>query len=229
MSHGIGAFTSVYEEDRIWVPQYLKEVERLKLLFVVHLDRCSDMTKYALTRHPRCVGFTEQNDPSREFDETQKQGAFDLLVKQGFRWAFAWDIDETFERKAKSKLRTLSGFCTYDSIITRWLNLWHDKEHIRVDGHFATGYRVKFYNLSVGPWKFTHKIVNGAKISHREPNHYRSDLVCLHHGMMTPALRILHKERWDRIYSTALRGDPNPYGFWRDAIETPAEVIKHAY
>jgi hypothetical protein len=59
----------------------------------------------------------------------------------------------------------------------------------------------------------------------------KADLVCLHAGMMTPELRRLHKERWDRIYSTALRGDPNPLGFWRQAIETEkdAVLIRHGY
>lgn len=42
---------------------------------------------------------------------------------------------------------------------------------------------------------------------------------------MTPALRRLHKERWDKIYSAALRGDPNPYGFWKNAVETEAAAV----
>lgn len=225
--HNIGVFTSICEEDAVWIPQYLREVDRLGVFFVMHFDRCSDHTKHAILSNNRCVGYTEQNDQTVEFHEMQKQGVFDKLVNMRYKWAMAWDIDETYEREAKRKLRLLTRR-TEDALVTWWYNLWGDINHIRVDGHFSTGYRVKFYNLSRSPWTFESKITNGAKLS-RPIAYHRSDLVCLHHGMMTDELRRMHKTRWDRIYTTALRGDPNPYGFWKDAINIPAQVVKHGY
>lgn len=228
--HNICVFTSICEEDREHFDRYLNEIDRLKMMFVIHFDRCRDSTKWLFGLHPRCLGYTMQDDPSREFTEQDKQGIFDLIAAdRSFKWALAWDVDETFEREAPRKMRLLAERGAAN-ITTRWLNLWDDARHIRIDPPYDTGYRVKFYNLKYEGWKFQHPIVNGAKIDGQESIH-NSDLVCLHWGMMTERLRILHKQRWDRIYSTALRGDPNPYGFWKDALDPtkPAKVTTHAY
>jgi hypothetical protein len=222
------AFTSVCEEDACWIDQYLLEAERLATPFCIHLDRCSPAIKRKLVKHRLCAGATEQADSRVEFNEQHKQAVFDMVVKLGFQWAMAWDIDETYERLAPEKIeRALQLDVDYVDI--RWLNLWNDTKHVRTDGPFSDGHRVKFYNLRVGPWTFAHKIVNGAKIVGKDTRMGKSDLVCLHHGMLTLELRQLHKERWDRIYSTALNGDRNPYGFWKYALEVPARVSEHDY
>lgn len=233
------AYTAVCEEDSCWIPQYLSEVERLKLPFVMHADRCSRATIELFFRHPYCLDVTYQNNPRIEFEERHKQRPFDVILRNGYNWAMAWDIDETYEKGAPAKLL---GIQTLDAdyVDVNWVNLWNDPEHIRVDGTFGEGHRVKFYNLKTMLWKFDHAITNGAKpvaswngpiYGAPEAKLVRYDLVCLHWGMMTPELRRLHKERWDRIYSTALKGDPNPYGFWRHAIETEeqAVIVPHNY
>lgn len=222
----ICAFTSVCEEDACWVPQYLAEIARLEMPFCVHLDRCSERTSQLFFDSPWFISSTERR--RGEFNEQHKQGVLDLVATAGFKWAFAWDIDETYEKDAPAKLKELCKL-DVDNVDTVWLNLWDDKDHIRVDPPFDTGHRVKLYNMESGRWTFEHKIVNGAKIVGRKCSLHKSDLVCLHWGMMTLELRKMHKERWDRIYSTALRGDPNPYGFWKHALEAPATVEKHAY
>ena len=228
----ICAFTAVCEEDRVWIPQYLREVERLGVYFAVHFDRCSYATK-DMAGHRLCAGYTVQDLPNVEFNEMHKQAVLDLVVTRGFRWALAWDIDETWERHAPEKLSTSTfqhpdaGIVPYDEIVVNWVNLWGDPQHVRVDRPSA-GSRVKLLNLHSGRWLFDHPITNGPKLQRaRCVVTGEVDLTCLHHGMMTPELRALHKARWDRIYSTALRGDENPYQFWKymtdDAI-TP--VIK---
>lgn len=213
------AFTAVCEEDAVWIPQYLREAGRLGVPFVVHLDRWRG-TRELLT-HPLCVGMTKQE--GEEFTEQHKQAAFDIVAARKHDWAMAWDIDETFERRMHFDLPDA------DCVDIKWLNLWGDSRHIRVDEGFAEGHRVKFYNLRSGAWKFDHPITNGAKLQSRVASVAKADIVCLHWGMATPTLRRQHKERWDRIYTKAVGA--NPYGFWRDAIETEAEakVVEHAY
>lgn len=45
MAKEICAFTSICQEDERWVDQYLAEVDRLKMDFCVHFDRCSSSLK----------------------------------------------------------------------------------------------------------------------------------------------------------------------------------------
>lgn len=225
------AFTSLVGEDAHWLPQYLAEAERLRMPFVMHFDRCSRATKDAARGSPFCVGSTEQNNPAIEFTEQHKQRAFDKVADHRFDWAMAWDADEVYERDAPEKLAALEH-ADADCLDTRWLNLWGDAQHVRVDGKWAEGHRVKLYNLQGGRrWHFDHPITNGAKLVGRVALTAKLDLVCLHHGLKTHELRVQHKERWDRIYSKALRGDPNPYKAWDYALDpsiTPI-VIRHGY
>ncbi len=222
----ICAFTAICAEDAGWIPQYLAEVERLNIPFVLHLDRCPQLAEF-FTGHSLCRAVTFQNDPAIEFEERHKQMPLDRVVQGGFHWALAWDIDETFERKTPAKLPVILAEQRHtDCVDIRWLNLWGDRQHLRMDSPFDAGHRVKLLNLQDRRcWTFRSPITNGPKLQGREAQYVHVDLVCLHHGMMTPALRRLHKERWDRIYSTALRGDPNPYGFWKTALETEDRAV----
>lgn len=215
------AFTSVCEEDRCWLPQYVAEAERLRLPFVMLFDRCSPATIDLAAGHPLCVRWLLRTQRDGEFDERCKQPAFDVVVRLGYQWAMAWDVDETYEADAPRKIAEITELKA-DWVDVRWLNLWEDVHHVRTDGPFQSGHRMKFYNLQDGrTWQFDQPCVNGAKLKSVnwvgvEAKH---DLVCLHHGMMTRELRELHKERWDRIYNTATRGDGNPYGFWNYALD----------
>jgi hypothetical protein len=228
-------FTSVCEEDNQWVNTYLTEISRLDIPFCIHFDRCSEKFKSSIRRHGLYQGSTSQDNPSIEFNETHKQDVLDLVSRSGFDWAIAMDIDEVFENDAERHIHHIAS-SKYDCVDVRWLNLWEDANHVRVDQEFAKGHRVKFLNLQNGRrWKFDHPITNGPKVVSMDKvilcTIGSSPLVTLHAGMMTKELRRLHKERWDRIYSTALKGDLNPYTFWSNAIETEdqAVLIKHGY
>jgi hypothetical protein len=229
------AFTSVCEEDACWIPQYLAEAERLSLPFVMHFDRCSLETKGKVISHHLFVGATFQDVPSKEFNEQHKQEVLNLAQAKGASWAMAWDIDETYQRNT-SFLRSLQEGLLEplaDQLQVRWLNLWETPEWVRIDGPFDSPKRVKFYNLQGGrKWVFDHKITNGAKlVGGREPELALIPFVCLHWGLMTHELRKQHKERWDRIYSKALKGDPNPYGIWQYALNPNIQpsLLKHGY
>lgn len=219
----VGAFLTICAEDAWLAPQWLGEMERLGLDFAVHFDRCPDWLKEVFACRPDCVGHTAQDDPNREYTEHDKQRPFDLLVQRGYRWALLLDADETLEKAGKGKLlRVLKEHedAGADCVGLRYVTLWGDRGHIRTDGPFAAGYHVKLYSLTDRRrWLFSNPTVNGAYIQGHRSGRCKStvsDLVCLNHGAMTHELRVLHKQRWDRVYG-AVSG--NPYGFWNYCLE----------
>ena len=220
----ICAFTAVCEEDSPWIGQYLDEVERLGVLFAIHLDRCSTTVASCLTEHRSCVGHTKQDDLGVEFTEKHKQGAMDLAAATGVGWLLSWDIDEVWELSAVERLRSLPDA---DHIQVGYMTLWEDYRHARIDGQLRNARRVKLYNRQVGlTWKFMHKVVNGPKPFRdgRPASEHRLasiDLRCLHCGLMTDALRRQHKARWDRVYTAAV--GVNPYGLWDYVLNPDVE------
>lgn len=233
------AFTEICEEDQVWIPQYLAEVERLGMPFGIYLDRCSLDTKALFIDHPLRVVWVSQDDPTLEYTEQHKQTVFDALAKTAeFRWLVHWNIDEVWERDAPRKL-AWNADRDEDYLMVQWVNCWEDQAHVRIDGQFYYSKRVKFYNVSDGRrWKFDHPITHGCKLVGADgvPQHDsqvksgHSHLVCLHTGLMTRELRELHKARWDRIYTTAVGN--NPYKFWDYCLneaEYPATVVPNPY
>lgn len=221
-SSNICVFSAICEEDAVWIPQYLKEIERLNLPFAILLDRCSEVTKYSLIRHPNCVAFHEQNEPE-EFKENLKQQIYQK-IPPGYKWAMALDVDEVWEKDAPAKLLNLPEADYLDAL---WVNLWGDDKHLRVDGYFAVKPRTKFYNMKLS-WRFVDSTTNGP-YAPGEQTRAQIDLVCVHHGLKTKELRQLHKERWDRIYTKAI--GRQPYGFWDHALDETVvpEIIKNKY
>lgn len=215
----IGVFTPFCEEDAHYADQWLAEVERLGFPFAVHFDRCSSATKCLFIEHELCVGWTEMDDPATEYTEKHKQGAMDILMDRGFDWALHWDADETWEESAPTKFAELGGMADKDLVRVQWVNLWGDKDHVRIDTLFASSWRVKVYNLQNGRrWIFDHPITYGCKLSRGGKaldgvgTADRLDLRCLHHGLMTRELREMHKARWDRILTKAVGNVP--LRFW---------------
>lgn len=229
MEKKIGAYSSICEEDKVWIPQYLKEIDRLGVDFVMHFDRCSEETKALVRAHPRCVDSTEQNDPSIEFAETHKQKAHDLLIHRGYDWAVAWDMDETWEKDAPEKFKQILEITEYDYLITHFFHLWEDSKHIRVDEEFGRCSRHKFNNLKSFDWRWTSPVVNGPTAIPKGGNKWCRmgwfNIHCIHWGLMTHELRQFHKDRWDRIYSRAVGS--NPYGFWDLALNKPGFVVEY--
>lgn len=228
-SKRVAAYLTICEDDAWLVPQWIAEVERLQIDFAVHFDRCSVETKKLFTYHPDCTGYTSQDDPNKEYTEHDKQRSFDMLVLNRYDWGLQLDADETLEKNGPVLLRqTIDEYekKETDYIGLRYVSLWNDKEHIRVDGPFAKGYHVKLYNLTNGRrWKFAEPTVNGAylmkpdgkKQANERVKGGKCDLVCLNHGAMTHELRLKHKERWDRIYTHAVGSQI--YGFWNYSLD----------
>lgn len=224
-------FTAVCQEDEKHLTRYVSELHRLQVVTVMHFDRCDPAwAQRVVASSHRIIGSTSRND--EPFNEQHKQEMMGLLMRMNrFKWACDMDVDETWQQDWGAVLAALEQ-STHDCIDVRWLNLWDDPAYIRVDGVFARGHRVKFYNLQEGRrWIFDHPITNGAKLQGRDGTTDKLwHLVSLHWGMLTREDRELHKKRWDALYSFALRGDPNPYGFWNAALdESSLCTIKHGY
>lgn len=234
----ICAYSSICEEDEIWIDQYLAEVERLKLPFAMNFDRCSQRTKDRLQNHPCCAAKTYQDRKRQEFTEDSKQAIFNLVVAAGFDIGLAWDVDETYEKNAPEKLEQIKQL-DFDIIKTNWWNLWETPAQIRFDGPFNNGHRDKFFHLTGEyHWKFLSPVVNGPTAHTRKgaihTNRLRCindfDFSCLHWGMMTRELREQHKQRWDRVYGRAV--GKNPYGFWNYALDEktyPPQLRENIY
>ena len=229
----IAAFTSICQEDKCWLDQYLKEVERLGVHFAMHFDHCTTTVRKEVAKHKQCIGVTHRNDGVM-FTEKHKQQVFDVVVANGFKWAMSWDIDETYDYYAPDKLQSIQSN-DHTIITVDWRNLWGDKDHVRVDEAFETRIRHRFINITKGAWKFLRPSINGPFLvkdneSTQVKNipHHKSDIVCLHWGMMTRELRVQHKQRWDRIYTNAI--GRQPYKFWDYALDEqtyPPRVVKH--
>lgn len=237
----IAAFTPFCSADAHYIPRYLAEVERLDVHFSVHIDRMRDGYE-ELVHHPRCVGFTKHSG-DEEYTEQHKQGALEILQEQGFDWAVHWDADEVWERDAPAKLRR-SCESELDHQQVTWVNAWGDINHIRVDTIFAYPPRVKLYNLQHDPrtgrrrrWFFDHPITYGCKmvdntgrVMHGIGDYALSDLVCIHTGYMTRELRLYHKERWDRIITTAVGNQPlKTWEYVCNEEQFPATVVPNPY
>lgn len=233
------AFTPFCEDDAWLLPQYLNEMERLGINFVVHFDRCSAATKLQVLNHHLCIGYRSQDNLHLEYTEQHKQKIFDLVTSLNrYKWALHWDIDEVWEKAAPDKLDALL-FSEADYLRVAWVNTWGDMQHIRIDPpNFQGIRRVKLYNISEGrKWKFDHAVTYGCKLMDTNGNCPddnaaigETSLVCLHTGLMTRELRLKHKERWDRVYGTAI--GRNPYQFWDyclDEVAHPPTIIKNPY
>lgn len=242
-SKRIAAYLTICSQDAWLARQWLAETERLGIDFAVHFDRCSPETKRHFTYNACCTGYTSNDNPEVEYTEHDKQRCFNILVENGYEWALQLDADETLEKDAVTKLpRVLESqeAAGADCVGLRYVSLWDDLEHIRVDGPFASGYHVKLYNLKGGrKWKFAEPTVNGAylmdvsgqyKKKKGAVTETRCDLVCINHGTMTHELRVQHKQRWDAIY-TRLVGN-QPYQFWNYSLDYeayPPVVVPNPY
>jgi hypothetical protein len=238
------AFTSLCEEDASWIDQYLAEIERLYIPFVINFDRCSQRTKERIGNHRLCIGTCNQDNPAMEFSEKSKQPVLNVIARiaqeWGPTWALAWDIDETWERDAPEKFAKLfnqqAAVEGTDVLRTRWVNLWGDPMHIRVDPPFRGVLREKLYRMAPRlAWKFVSSVTNGPRGYDLNDGSYsrqvsNTDIVCLHHGLMTHELRALHRDRWNRIYGRAI--GKNPYQIWDCAFDPercPPEIADNPY
>lgn len=226
----VGAFSCVCEEDAQWLPQYLAESERLGMPFVMHFDRCSKETQRIVRRHPNMVACTVYEGPEK-FSERTKQQPYQELKKRKFTWAMTWDVDETFCKDAVQVFKEVLSVPDVETISMQWLNLWGSPDFLRIDEPFCTRYREKLYKLIIGfPWEWKCPLTNGPTLYQKIPRNYvASNLVCLHHGLMTHELRLAHKLKWDRVYG---RSGGNPYNIWNHLLDyenCPPEVTPNPY
>jgi hypothetical protein len=245
----VGFFTPVSGEDASYCNQYLADIDRLGFPFTVYLDRCSNDLKNKLTSHPLCAGYVANDNKRREFSEKDRQQPMDMLMDRTL-WAVSMDFDETWERDAKVKFECLRSHSNYTHAKVKTAHLWETPEFIRVDQHCRASHADRCYNL-----KFRHVFLSGVTngprtvVSKQENQAQRNfgytykdcmpedrsigfetGITCLHWGLMTRELRLMHKERWDRIYSHPDTGGGNPYGTWKKFLDEetyPPIVERH--
>lgn len=229
MNRKIVACTPLCEEDAVYIPQYLAEVERMEVGFFVYLDRCSVGTKDALRRHPACLGSVSQDDPAVDYQENVREQLYQKAVEHGCCMTILWDADETWSRDAPGLVQDWRQRKDWDCLRATWLNLWGDREHVRLDNP-SNPERVKVHRVNgTVQWRWVGGIVVDPYPS-RQVRQLDSGLVCLNHGLMTYELRLQHKARWDRIYGRM--NGKNPYDYWDlllDEERYPPVIAQNIY
>jgi hypothetical protein len=220
------ACTPVCEEDAVrWLDQYLAEVERLQCFFALHFDHCSHRTKEKARRHPAFLGATSNDDPQTPHAERHRAGPYGVAKGHFCVAALTWDIDETWEKDAPAKFdAVLNNGLHWDAAKVHWINLWGDERHIRTDNP-SNAYRDRLLRLDSGiRWHWRGPIIVDpyADKCWESVRVLKTDLVCLHHGLMTRELRLQHKKRWDRVYGHFTSDGKNPYGYWDYILDEEA-------
>lgn len=243
MRKDLVAFTPICEPDAMWIGQYLREVERLDIGFGIHFDRCSSETKFRLLSHRNCIASTAQDNPNLEYTEQHKQAIFDAVCTVGAEWALHWDADEVWEddfiRKYEAEKKRKESH-----LRVQWANCWETPDRIRSDDPgpqklLSPSPRVKLYRVDGVRWVFDHpviygckEVIDGVKRSKTQSKQLEgdTDIVCLHAGLMTHELRLLHAARWDRVYGAAV--GENPYKLWHalmDHVSFPPQTVPNVW
>jgi len=222
-------YSSVCEQDAVWLDQYLREAERLKMPFSMYLDRCSQEVFNKVILHPLCVGVHSQDDPDREYDETAKQVVFEEACKRA-QYVISTDIDETWDRDFYNKFYHYERDLNWDSLKVHFPCLWDSPDQIRVDGQFAgcSLDRTKIYRTTDRLWIHKNACVQGAYLRNRRAVELSTEINCIHWGYMTRELREAHKAKWDRVYGA--HNEKNPYDLWAmmcNEEQFPPIVEKH--
>lgn len=222
------AFTPCCQEDAdLFAGQYLREVGRLEVPFAVHLDKCNRETACRFVNHPNCVGITER--AGGLFTEKDREEIFRICERSGRRWAWNWDVDETY---CCNTVEQLTAVMTrdVDCLLFRYLTMW-GKDVVRIDG-LSSNRRQKLFNLKRGlAYGFHSSVTNGPTTRKAVVQQDVDDVFCLHWGHMTLELRQRAKRRWDQLYTAEV--GYNPYGGWDRILDETgiqlmplAEVIK---
>lgn len=210
--------------------RFYAELERLRIPFAVNFDHCSKKTKDMFSSHPYFFAGNYNDWNTDNFHEAHRQYALDLVLKRGgFDWILQMDVDETFEHDAPAKIRKVMEL-NADVVDCRVLDLWGDERHYRVDGPFQSSHREKFFNLRTAKQLYYYHPTSHAP--KHVPNGDREPIVVrmyplhvLHWGIMNQEDAEFHCQRWDRIYTRAVGG--NPYGLYpylRDPVTYPPKV-----
>lgn len=247
MNKTLGVLFSVFDGDQKHFDRFAAELRRLALPFAVNFDHCSAETIKFFREQPNYLDGYVNDDPDSHFDESHRQTALSILLKNKFDWAMSLDVDETLERNAPWQLSLLvqqkfddpltpkRGKVLADVIDFKVLDLWGDERHYRVDGSFQSSHREKMFNLRSGTWRYSHPTVHAPKLTEAKyRNLDRPALVIrgyplhvLHWGIMNQADAEHHCQRWDDIYTRAVGGQP--YGFYaylRDPVTYPPIVAE---
>jgi hypothetical protein len=212
----IGIFLCICEEDAIrWLDQLLPNLEAIGLPVSWYADHCSPETLVRLRSMPFTLAVHDEQ--VKPFSEQSKEIAFDAL--SGFDWAVQMDSDETWQTDAGELLRqalaSTSNLLVRCPMVTMWEH--EGKMMVRTDLG-SQRYRIRIYNLAYR-WHWADPVTNGPYAIGYTGDAQPFDIPVrvFHWGYSTPALRLMHKERWDRIYGSHI--GRNPYGLWNQITD----------
>ena len=238
----IGVLFSVFDGDVKHFNRFTAELTRLDLPFAVNFDHCCQKTIDTFRKLPNYLHGYVNNNPESFFDESHRQHALDILLKDKFDWAVSLDVDETLELRAPTIIRQLAearftdlltperGNQLADVIGFQVLDLWGDDRHYRTDGPFHKSHREKMFHIGIGHWEYYHPTIHAPKLTEvgGRAALYVRQYPCrvLHWGIMDESDIKEHTERWDAIYTRKVGN--NPYGFYPyiNNVENVPVVVK---
>jgi hypothetical protein len=252
MPRTLGFILTTYDGDEKFFDQILGEFTRLGYPFAVNFDHCSSSTVRHFTRHPLCIAWNRNDDPSDPYTEAHQGYALKALCSRGkFDWVGSIDTDELFDRRAPELIQEILTW-NVDLVWTPRIELWGDREHYRVDNDMyrpcsgpdqATAgcglgnLSDKFYNRNTGWWRYEdpalhtpYKYIrgrNGRWVRDKNIVRRRTKLYTIHHDFLGGAEDAKrHDELWETVYRRALGYMPYPGEFYKFAAREPPTELK---
>lgn len=211
----IGIFTALCEQDKNWLPQFMKQCEILGYPVSWYADHLSLETLIQLEQWPLTFAIFEGK--AELFSEKSKGKAMDALVGH-FDWAIQMDIDETWEAGAELSLpKELSNHPDGQTAEVPMVTVFKDKDVLyqRLDPYFKDGVeskRCRIYNLKY-QWGFADPITCGAyryRDGSKLPDYisFPLSISTVHWGYWTHELMEKKKKKWDEVYTKVVGRNP---------------------
>lgn len=224
--------------DEKHFPRFLKEIDRLGLPFAVYFDHCTRETYKLFSSHRLYFDGFDDVDQYSSFDEGSRRYPLNILIKAGFGHILQMDLDETLERDGPAKLRDVlkngadvTGFWCLDIWDRPESSLSETEEPgfwRRIDGPFGAGKREKVFKVTGNTLRWPAATAHAPDVwptgkTKEESVVKMADISVIHWGIRNLADAQFHRERWDRIYTRAVGGNPyQGYEYYFDKATVPA-------
>ncbi|MEW6606034.1 MAG: glycosyltransferase [bacterium] len=216
----IVGITCVYNEARKYLKEVLIEKSKLCDKIIVLGDSPTDETKEICEKFSK-VEYRETKE--RLFNTHQwllKELALKYASYKKPDWILAFDADELFEKRVNRKVLEELAFKGHNSYYFRFVHLWDDREHIRVDRGWDKLYKVIFYKFQPDQeQKFAKKALHcglAPLYAHQKPRPEVSGYIVKHLGYMKPEDRKKKFLRYNRFDSS---GFYKPKWWYNSIIE----------
>lgn len=211
-------------EGKRYLKEVLKEKSRLcdKIVILAH---CPDILTENVCKSFSKVVYYWTNE--KEIWATKqwqiKEWALQLVSKENPDWILAFDADELMDYRVDRKVLENLAFKKYNSYYFRFVHLWNNKRHIRIDGSWDRLYKVIFYKYQKDKeQKFRRSALHcgvAPLYAHQSPG--MSGYLVKHYGYMKLEDRDKKVERYNKY---------DPRGFykpqrWYNSIKEEGKII----